>query len=404
MNRRAFLASGLALTGLGSAGWHLWPEAGVSNPCRTGLPPELAEHPLLREIWRGLDPTEVWDMHAHLAGDGDSGSGIRANPEMDSLFHPWKYLQKRSYLNAACVENTPGRVDASYVERLDALLADFPAGARILLFAFDWAHDDQGRPLKERSAFYVPDAHVAQVAQARPARMEWVASIHPYRPDALDTLEKAAATGARGMKWLPAAMNIDPADRRCDAFYRSLARHGLPLISHAGHEAAVAGTARQDLGNPLKLRRALDAGVKVVVAHCASDGEDLDERGRPQASFALFARMLDEGHANLYGDISAVTQFNRISALETLLRRSDWHGRLLNGSDYPLPGIPPLISLDRLIRLKLLAPETRPFLNTLRQYNPLLFDLALKRLLRLEGRGFAASVFETRPLFERKRA
>ena len=35
-----------------------------------------------------------------------------------------------------------------------------------------------------------------------------------------------------------------------------------------------------DFGNPLRLRRALDAGVRVVVAHCASMGQDRDlDRG-----------------------------------------------------------------------------------------------------------------------------
>jgi mannonate dehydratase len=42
-----------------------------------------------------------------------------------------------------------------------------------------------------------------------------------------------------------------------------------------------------------------------------------------------------------------------------------------------------------------------PWLKEVRAHNPLLFDFALKRLLRLEGRGFPPSVFQTRGLFER---
>ena len=39
----------------------------------------------------------------------------------------------------------------------------------------------------------------------------------------------------------------------------------------------------------------------------------------------------------LFGDISAVTQANRAeSILTTLIRRVEWHPRLINGSDYPL--------------------------------------------------------------------
>lgn len=408
MNRRQFLKRagivGGVFGGLGLAGWSHWPQAGVLNPCRAGLPPELANHPLMKQVWAGIDPAKVWDMHAHLVGVGDSDSGAWANPKMDSLWNPLQYIQKIFYMNAGCVHDAPGQIDASFAARLENLMDGFPGGAQILLFAFDWAHDEQGRPQRELSAFHVPNAYAARVARAHPTRMQWAASIHPYRKDALAALDGAVANGARAMKWLPAAMGIDPASDRCDAFYRLLAKHDLPLITHAGHEAAVAGTARQDYGNPLKMRRALDLGVRVVVAHCASHGDDLNQAGKRRPSFEILADMLDARLAGLYADISAVTQFNRAEVLQTLLARPDWHGRLLNGSDYPLPGILPLTSLGKLINLDLLDADAQPFLSGLREHNPLLFDFALKRLLRRDGVGFANTVFETRDFFDRKNA
>lgn len=404
MNRRQFLKGAGIVGGLGLAGWSLWPQAGVLNPCRAGLPPELANHALMQQIWFGLDPAKVWDVHAHLVGVGDSDSGAWANPKMDSLWNPLQYIQKIFYMNAGCVHDAPGQVDASFVARLENLMDGFPAGAQILLFAFDWAHDERGQPLREASAFHVPNAYAARIAKAHPTRMQWAASIHPYRKDALAALEQAVADGARAMKWLPAAMGIDPASNRCDAFYRVLAKHNLPLITHAGHEAAVAGSARQDYGNPLKLRRALDLGVRVVVAHCASHGDDLDQAGQRRSSFDIFADMMDANLPGLYGDISAMTQFNRAEVLQTLLARPDWHDRLLNGSDYPLPGILPLTSLSKLVKLNLLDEDAKPFLGGLREHNPLLFDFALKRLLRRDGVGFANPVFETRDFFDRKPA
>ena len=79
---------------------------------------------------------------------------------------------------------------------------------------------------------------------------------------------------------------------------RRWTKHDLPLISHAGLERAVLGREAHDYGNPLRLRRALDAGVRVVVAHCASMGEDRDldqgANGPYVDSFALFARLMDE--------------------------------------------------------------------------------------------------------------
>ena len=153
-------------------------------------------------------------------------------------------------------------------------------GFHALLFAFDWARDDAGAPLLDRSTFHVPDDYVAGLAQRYPERFTWAASIHPYDPSALDRLDAAAARGARAIKWLPSAQGIDPADARCDRFYAKLAALRIPLISHAGDEQAVHGFG-EHLGNPLRLRRALDAGVRVVIAHCASlgDGQDTDRAG-----------------------------------------------------------------------------------------------------------------------------
>ena len=60
----------------------------------------------------------------------------------------------------------------------------------------------------------------------------------------------------------------------------------------------------------------------------------------------------------LYGDISAMTQSNRATeVLVKLLERADWHARLLNGSDYPLPGVMPIFSVRELVARGLLAPE-----------------------------------------------
>ena len=67
------------------------------------------------------------------------------------------------------------------------------------------------------------------------------------------------------------------------------------LIAHGGLERAVLGREAHDFGNPLRLRRALDAGVRVVVAHCASMGEDrdLDQRRERPLRGQLFSLRAD---------------------------------------------------------------------------------------------------------------
>ena len=381
------------------------------NPCLGPLPRQLADHDLVRAAWEGLDPKKVWDVHAHLVGTGDSPSGIRLNPKMRSLLHPEAFGRRAFFLNAGCADTDNRSADVAYVERLNGLLEAYPAGAKVLLFSFDRTFRGETEIDWDHTDFYVPDAYVREIAKRHAGRFEWVASIHPHRGDCVTALEEAKREGARAVKWLPSAMGIDPASERCDRFYAAAARLDLPLISHAGLERAVGGVDRQDFGNPLKLRRALKAGVRVVVAHCASMGQDRDlDRGAGAPSidsFELFARMMDEPqHAGrLFGDISALTQTRRAKvALDRVMRTPAWHSRLLNGSDYPLPGLMPIFSPNYLVAAGLLDAAAAPVLTEIRRHNVLLFDFVTKRALRADGKRLPAAVFETRGFFDAPRA
>jgi predicted TIM-barrel fold metal-dependent hydrolase len=360
----------------------------------------------VRAAWEGLEPRDVWDSHAHLVGTGDSGSGITVNPQMESLLSPAQYARRLFFLNAGCVHEAKGSVDRAYVERMHNLLDGLRPGVKMVLFAFDRAHDERGAPDRERTTFYVPDAYARDTAKAHPQYFAWAASIHPYRGDALEALDGAKKDGAVAVKWLPSAMNIDPASPRCEKFFGRLRALDLPLIVHCGEERAVLGADRHDYGNPLRLRAALDAGVRVVIAHCASMGTDRDldkgEHGPYVESFGLFARIFEKYEKHCYGDISAMTQTNRAGpALARVVERGDWHARLLNGSDYPLPGLMPIFSVDYLVSLGLLEGSFANTLKEIRLHNPLLFDFVLKRSLRSNGKALAASVFETRRFFVR---
>jgi len=380
----------------------------VWNPCRPGLPVAIARHALVRAAWEGLDPEKIWDAHAHLLGTGDSSSGIFVNPQMDSPMHPASYARRLFILNAGCAYDMPGgSADRAYVRRMLNLLTGMRRGMKLMLFAFDRTYGEDGKRQDALTDFYVPDAYAREVARENPRAFEWVASIHPYRADCVAALEEAKRDGARAVKWLPGAMGMDPASPRCDRFYEAAARLRLPLISHAGLERAVLGTDTQDLGNPLRLRRALDAGVRVVVAHCGSMGQDRDLDKGPHGplvdSFLLFERLMQEKkyEKRLFGDISAMPQINRAApALAKVIEREEWHPRLLNGSDYPLPGVMPLFSVDFLVSLGLLQESVAPVLREIRAHNPLLFDFVLKRHLRSNGKALAKTVFETRTFFE----
>ena len=404
LSRRQFLAA-LGASTLGLAGCKYWPEDGFWHRCGPAeLPASLAHNALLAKVWQGLDGAQLWDCHVHLLGSGDSGSGCWVNPRMDSLLHPIESLQKSFYLNAACV--TDNDMDSAYVQRLLALHTAFPKGAKLMLLAFDWHYNANGERVAELSPFYTPNAYAQRLAREHAQHFEWIASVHPYRADAIEALERAAQGGARAVKWLPAAQGMDPADVRCDRYYEALARLKLPLLTHAGAELAVTGGQMQDYGNPLRLRRALDHGVRVIVAHCASlgDGIDLDRGpdGPAVSNFTLFTRLMEEPRYDkqLYGDLAAVGQLLRAGdALRTLLTRRDWHARLVYGSDYPLPGVMPIFAPRALATEGFLKQDEAVFLSELRRYNPLLFDIALMRLLAVDGRGFDATVFASRRVF-----
>lgn len=408
MQRRHALCCGAALAaGLFTGLLPTPARAGLRNPCRGALPPALARHPMVLAAFEGVDRTRLVDTHAHLLGNGDSGSGCSVHASMHQWWRPTEVLRRHAILNAACVPADAPSVDRAYVQRLQVLAEGFPAGARWWLYAFERAHDDAGRADPEHTTFHVPDAYAAQVAAANAARFDWVASVHPYREDALTALVSALDAGAVAVKWLPSAMNINLADARCRPFFDLLARRRVPLVVHCGEEKAVPGAERDALGNPLALRAPLAHGVRVIAAHCASLGQAIDEerRSRPEVpAFDLFVRLMDEpAHQGLlFGDLSAVFQRNRKPGVwQAMLRRRDWHPRLLHGSDHPLPGLMPLFSLPALVSAGLLAEADVSVLHQVREHNALLFDFVLKRRLRWQGAALPAAVFEAAALAPR---
>jgi len=204
MNRREVLLV-LATIGFAGAGFRYWPEDGFRNPCPDEpLPQALLDHPLLQSAWDGIDPTRYWDCHVHLIGSGDGGSGAWMNPQMQSLAHPVQWLQRAFYLNGSCTLDD-GRSDQRYIDRLVWLHDQLPAGVKLMLLAFDYNHDEEGERRLEASAFYTPDAYAASIVRRYRGRFEWIASIHPYRRDAVVALREAVRSGARAVKWLPPA-------------------------------------------------------------------------------------------------------------------------------------------------------------------------------------------------------
>jgi len=356
---------------------------------------------LIKRAFDDIDPQRLIDHHVHIAGLGVGGTNAFVNRKMLTWRHPFHRLKLKVYMSSAGVSDE-NNADPQAAARLANLVQSIKDHGKHRLLAFDKNYGKDGSVNLEKTEFYVPNEYVFELAERYPDLFVPNISVNPYRPDAIAELEKWARRGARVVKWLPNAMGIDPSDPKCDPFYEKMKELDLILLSHGGEEKAVEAEEDQKLGNPLLLRRALDHGVKVIVAHCAGLGsnEDPDTRDRKQVSnFDLFLRLMDEQRYEglVFGELSAMTQFNRSGNLRTMLAREDLHERLVNGSDYPLPAVNLLIRTRPLVKQGYINSAEAESLKEIYDFNPLLFDFVLKRTLKLPGtsRPFPASIFMT---------
>ncbi len=401
LNRREVLLGGLAWSGCHR----------LARPEPTDAPYSSAARALISKAWAGIDARAVIDTHVHIVGMGVGGTGCWVNPTLQEPFaHPINSVRFDIYKRSAGITDLE-HGDQQYVDVLRGRVQRQLVHGRAMILAFDQTYSEAGVAQPELTEFYTPNEYVTRLARETPDCFVPCASVHPYRADAVDALEKAVAEGAIAVKWLPNAMRIDPGHPKCDRFYDAMARLNVPLLTHAGEEKAVEAGEAQRWGNPLLLRRALDRGVHVIVAHCASLGQnpDLDDPNKPWVdNFDLFSRLMSvrQYEGRLWGEISAMTQANRAGpALTTVIKNTQWHPRLLNGSDYPLPAINVLVQTRVLKNLGFITAEERAALNELDQHNPLLFDFALKRALAVREGGtvyrFSPEVFTAKNAFPR---
>lgn len=311
--------------------------------------------------------------------------------------------------------------DVQYIARLVRLVRHYcPATAlgekyknnegflspRLCLLPFDKFYEKDGRANMDKTTLYVPNDYSFKMAAEFPTLFYPVGSVNPYRKDALEELERCAANGVRVIKWLPNSMGINPADEKCEPFYVKMKELDMALLTHVGDEHTVsAAFLDNSLGNPLLLRRALDCGVKVIAAHCASEGkgEDIESTAAKKpfvSNYVLLRRLMDEPkyRETLFADISALVGFLRVPVLKQVLDANEIHDRLVYGSDYPLPCVNALTRMRQFTSHGLIQPHHVPCLNELYHFNPLLYDLALKRVVRgPKGGRFEAAIFKEHP-------
>jgi len=303
------------------------------------------------------------DLHVHVVGNGSGGTGCWYRPR------GWTRLAQPMMLRAFHLEVSAlrGNLDELYARQLLAFVRESSLDAVVIL-AQDEPHSATGEVLAGVGSFYVPNSHVLRLAREHPEFLAGV-SIHPARRDALEELEKCLAEGAALLKCLPNCQNIDWMDRRYTPFLERMAEAGLPLLAHTGGEHTLPVVDRS-LADPRVLTRALEIGVVCIAAHCATASGCFD-----RDYFDVFAGMMGR-FPHLYGDNSAFNVPNgrlRGRHLERCLA-APLHGRILHGSDAPVPVFGHEPYLRGLV-------SRRAFFASRRESNPLERDYQLKRAM-----------------------
>jgi uncharacterized protein len=264
------------------------------------------------------------DCHVHLAAlpDGDNGCYISPKMLRSPLFRFLLWKHKLSPSN-------PRDANRKY---LDDLLTELRASRHVqkaVILSMDGVYDQDGRLNQEHTDFLIGNDYVLKTAQAYPTELLAGVSINPQRRDAIDEVHRCADAGAVLVKVLPNAQQFNPADPTYKPFYRALADRELPFLSHVGYEFSLIGK-DQSVGDPDRLKLALDEGATVIAAHACSYGLMLYEKFLP--TFQDFAKR----YPHFYADISALTLPNRLKMLLHLRRHPELYDRLLFGTDYPL--------------------------------------------------------------------
>jgi predicted TIM-barrel fold metal-dependent hydrolase len=266
-------------------------------------------------------------------------------------------------------------MDRRFVEILAKSVSDSELDRAVLL-GLDGVYSEDGAFDSKRTHVVVSNNYVRDVCAAYPNRFLFGASVHPYRKDALEELDRVKEDGAVLVKLLPNSQGFDPGERRIEKVYQRMADLRLPLLIHCGYEHTIPPV-DQAFGRPGRLEIALGTGLRVIVAHVGSAGlahanETMGE------TLELMTR-----YPNCYGDTAAFCSLWRGKYLlqlldeERLYRKykvkiDDPMSRLIHGSDFPIP-LSLAFFFNRLKKAD--RRELRSITSELQK------DIALKRML-----------------------
>ncbi len=295
-----------------------------------------------------IQADDVIDIHVHIGGPA---------AENEKMYY-WskKFTNSLTFesMKLATRLSTTQLTGSRYLSLLHTQILQSKNIDKLVLLGLDEVYSEDNQVIKDSTHLYTSNQYLAHIAQIYDCFL-YGCSVHPYAPDAIERLWHCARNGAVLCKWIPSSQGIDPTHPLAVAFYKALAKLGLPLLLHVGPEEAIptnlnkedellfnaaAGYYGKNPGDGISL--AIDAGVTVIVAHCATPiGPLLDMNNSYWED--VFNKLLDRvilDYADLpiYADLSALCLPGRLRYVKKIIPLvKDAPHKFLFGSDYPVP-------------------------------------------------------------------
>lgn len=273
------------------------------------------------------------DIHVHLFGTGDAGSGCRMS---DGIQNGGQFRMLKLALG---LDKKAKTLDESYATAL-AEHVEQSGLSKVAILSQDAIYDSRGNPDWKQTSFYVPNDYVFQFTTQNKEKTIPCPSINPQRKDAIDELERVHQKGAKLFKIHPPTQGVNVANPEYTKFYRRCAELKIVIMVHTGHEHS-APVIDKDLANPARLELMLDQGSTVVACH-AGTGWPSDTPDQLPAFTNLLKR-----YPKLWGDTAVLGTAKRDRDFYRLLDSTPVCERLLHGSDFPFP-ISPSAYTDRI--------------------------------------------------------
>jgi hypothetical protein len=348
-----------------------------------------------------------FDMHLHVVGRGTDITRVDENvyfyPDDNHLFltRILYGMVEKDLKKLGADADRSGVIDTKeYLEQVYQTLKTSEEIDCIVLLGLDAVYSpSSGKLDRKRTDIWVSNRFLARKVRelneklaceedpkTREKRFFYGGSVNPNRRDWREELDFVIGDPNTVLiKLIPSAQHIHLRDRKHKLYYEALKDHRLPLLCHVGPEYSFPEGIRQwRLDNFRHLDLALECGVTVISAHCATPVFPPPFDKNEIKQFHAFMKSANPGRrVQLWGDTSAFSLATRIPIVQEVADTfpSKW---LVNGSDFPIP-------IDGWVHLPWVTHgvSVQEYLKIKKTRNPLDRDVRIKR-----AHGFSDSILE----------